>query len=241
MSPVIAIIFIALFSRAEDTRAYDYEKRSSQYTQPVAQDSLQNISEVLLFEQTGNSSWYGNQFHKRKTSNGERYDKYLYTAAHKSLPFGSIVKVTNLSNNKSVIVRINDRGPFVKKRILDLSHRAAKELGAFGNPKVRISTFTLPDKSFKPEENAQNYFFAFSVSDDIACLPADSFIVTNSFVDFQSAAEEYHKLVNNYPSRKLYLLTFAHNVAGESDTLLTGKYYIGVHKNDYEMSNYIHF
>lgn len=241
MSPVIAIIFIALFSRAEKTKAYDYDEQKNKNYHSVAQDTLHNISDVLLFEQTGNSSWYGNKFHKKKTANGERYDKNLYTAAHKSLPFGSIVKVTNLDNNKSLLVRINDRGPYAKKRVIDLSHRAARELGAFGNPRVKVQTLTLPEKSFKPEENAKKYFFAYSISDDIACLPAENFVVTNSFEDFSSAVEVYHKLIDNNPSQKYYILTFAQEVAGEDGTLLTGTYYIGVKKSDNQASNYLNF
>ena len=77
----------------------------------------------------GISSWYGPNFHGRYTSNGEIYNMYDYTAAHKTLPMNTIVKVTNLNNNKSVIVRINDRGPFVKGRIIDLSYAAAKKIG----------------------------------------------------------------------------------------------------------------
>ncbi|NOQ37120.1 MAG: septal ring lytic transglycosylase RlpA family protein [Methylococcaceae bacterium] len=77
----------------------------------------------------GLASYYAHKFQGRKTANGQRYDKQKFTAAHKSLAFGSKVKVTNLRNKRSVIVTINDRGPFVKKRIIDLSYIAAKKLG----------------------------------------------------------------------------------------------------------------
>ncbi|CAA6809766.1 MAG: Rare lipoprotein A precursor [uncultured Sulfurovum sp.] len=76
----------------------------------------------------GNGSWYGEKYHGRQTASGEQYNMYAYTAAHKTLAFGTVVKVTNLKNNRSVIVRINDRGPFVRGRIIDLSYMAAKEL-----------------------------------------------------------------------------------------------------------------
>ncbi len=95
--------------------------------------------------QTGNiyrgiASWYGPNFHGKKTSNGEYYDMYALTAAHKTLPMNTIVKVTNLLNGKSVIVRINDRGPFVKNRIIDLSYAAAERLNiiASGTAPVRL-------------------------------------------------------------------------------------------------------
>ena len=79
--------------------------------------------------QTGKGSWYGKKFHGRKTASGEKYNMYALTAAHKTLPFNTMVEVTNLKNNRKVIVRINDRGPYAKGRIIDLSYLAAKKLG----------------------------------------------------------------------------------------------------------------
>jgi rare lipoprotein A len=76
----------------------------------------------------GEASWYGNPFHGQRTASGERYDMYLMTAAHRELPIGTVVEVTNLANDRRVQVRINDRGPFVRGRIIDLSYGAATEL-----------------------------------------------------------------------------------------------------------------
>lgn len=84
------------------------------------------------FRETGLASWYGKKFHGRKTSNGERYDMFKLTAAHKNLPLPSYVRVTNLGNGKSVIVRINDRGPFHDSRVIDLSYAAAARLETIG-------------------------------------------------------------------------------------------------------------
>ena len=75
-----------------------------------------------------NASWYGPGFNGRTTANGEKFNMYALTAAHKTLPFNSKVRVTNLKNNKSVVVRINDRGPFIKSRVIDLSKAANKAL-----------------------------------------------------------------------------------------------------------------
>ena len=96
----------------------------------------------------GIASWYGPNFHGKKTSNGEYYDMYAMTAAHKTLPMNTIVKVTNLLNGRSVIVRINDRGPFVKNRIIDLSYAAAKKLGvvATGTAPVRLEVIGFNGK-----------------------------------------------------------------------------------------------
>ena len=78
---------------------------------------------------TGHASYYAAKFDGRKTANGEIFSNKKLTAAHRTLPFGTIVKVTNVKNNKSVVVRINDRGPYAKNRIIDLSHAAADSLG----------------------------------------------------------------------------------------------------------------
>lgn len=87
---------------------------------------------------TGSASWYGGKFHGRTTANGERYDMNELTAAHKTLPFGTKVRVTNERNGKAVVVRINDRGPFVGKRVIDLSRGAAQAVGMLGQGVARV-------------------------------------------------------------------------------------------------------
>ena len=100
----------------------------------------EDSSKAGKLPQTGQASWYGPKFHGKTTANGETFDQNELTAAHASLPFGSKVKVTNLSNGKSVEVEITDRGPFAKNRIIDLSHAAAKALDMkdSGTTKVRL-------------------------------------------------------------------------------------------------------
>ncbi|SFV67628.1 Rare lipoprotein A precursor [hydrothermal vent metagenome] len=88
-----------------------------------------NLYAKDIKSQTGKGSWYGKQFNGRLTASGERYNMYDYTAAHKTLPFNTMVKVTNLHNGRSIIVRVNDRGPYAKGRVMDLSYLAAKKLG----------------------------------------------------------------------------------------------------------------
>ena len=78
---------------------------------------------------SGRSSWYGPRFHGRKTASGERYNMYQLTAAHRSLPFGTLLQITNVTNDKKIIVKVNDRGPFISGRVLDLSYAAAQKLG----------------------------------------------------------------------------------------------------------------
>jgi len=88
---------------------------------------------------SGVSSYYGKKFHGRKTANGETFNMYDLTAAHKTLPFGTILEVENLSNNKKVTVRINDRGPFIRNRILDLSYAAAEKIDMIKSGTAKIS------------------------------------------------------------------------------------------------------
>ena len=90
-------------------------------------------------ELQGLASWYGGKFHGRLTSSGEVFDTGELTAAHRTLPFGTMVRVTNLDNGKAVIVKINDRGPFVEGRIIDLSMAAAEEIGSVGQGVARVS------------------------------------------------------------------------------------------------------
>jgi rare lipoprotein A len=103
--------------------------------------------------QKGIASWYGPGFHGKKTSSGEKYDMYSLTAAHNVLPMNTLVKVTNLANNKAVVVRINDRGPFIDDRIIDLSYGAARELGMLrpGTAPVHLAVLDARDTA-KPTQ-----------------------------------------------------------------------------------------
>lgn len=100
------------------------------------------------------ASWYGPGFHKRLTANGERYNMYALTAAHKELPFGSVVKVTNLDNNKSVIVTVNDRGPFYGGRGIDLSKAANDRLNC-NLCSVEITVKSVGDNLYKHTSNKE--------------------------------------------------------------------------------------
>ena len=120
------------------------------------------------YTEEGNASWYGNPFHGRRASNGEVYDMYKFTAAHRTLPFETMVRVTNLSNGKSTTVRITDRGPFVAGRVIDLSLAAAREiesvgpgvvpvrLEVLGNVDVTVGFFTVQVGAFRERSNAEH-------------------------------------------------------------------------------------
>jgi len=107
--------------------------------------------------QDGIASWYGPNFHGGKTSNGEQYNMYAMTAAHKTLPMNTMVRVTNKNNGRSVVVRINDRGPFVRGRIIDLSYAAGKKIGinATGTAPVHLEVLGFDSLIGKMAENSE--------------------------------------------------------------------------------------
>jgi rare lipoprotein A len=106
----------------------------------AAAPALEDPGQPTGRTQTGIASWYGPGFQGRRTANGERFDTNQLTAAHKTLPFGTRVRVTSLVNGKEVVVRINDRGPFIAGRIIDLSRAAAQAIGLSGVKRVVIET-----------------------------------------------------------------------------------------------------
>jgi len=125
------------------------------------------------FEETGLASWYGRDFHGKKTSNGETYDMYAMTAAHKTLPMNTYVKVIRRDNGKETVVRINDRGPFVRGRIIDLSYTAAKEIGIEDEGTARVRIIALGskkgDRLVKSDYRTGKFFVqvgAFTVKDN---------------------------------------------------------------------------
>ena len=107
--------------------------------------------EDYSYSETGMASWYGDDFHNKRTANGETYDMRAVTAAHRTLPLPSIVRVTNLENGKSIIARVNDRGPYVKNRIIDLSEKGAEMLGYKnkGTTKVKVEIMETESKALK--------------------------------------------------------------------------------------------
>ena len=111
-------------------------------TPEVSQDD----NRTAIYAETGLASWYGPPYHNRKAANGEIYDMHQLTAAHKTLPLNSIVRVTNVATGKSVVVRINDRGPFIGTRIIDLSYAAARAIDVWraGVAKVRVEVLESP-------------------------------------------------------------------------------------------------
>ena len=101
------------------------------------------IRPAARYAEQGLASWYGARYHGRQTASGERFDMRALTAAHRTLPFGTRVQVTNLSNGRSIVVRINDRGPFVAGRVIDLSRRGAERLGFIQQGLTEVTVQTV--------------------------------------------------------------------------------------------------
>jgi len=141
------------------------EKKEATRERSVPETKIEKMESKGV--QYGVASWYGGEFHGRPTSSGEVYDMYQLTCAHNTLPLGTIVMVTNLENGRSLELKVNDRGPFVKERIIDVSYAAAQMLGMWGKGtapvKVEVLSlatepilrFTLQVGSFTDETNAQ--------------------------------------------------------------------------------------
>lgn len=132
----------------------------SRYGNPTSYEALGKTYYVMPsaagFTQTGRASWYGRQFHGRRTSSGEPYNMFAMTAAHKRLPVPSYVRVTNLNSGKHIIVRVNDRGPFHDGRIIDLSYVAARKLDVVANGSAPVRIETVTPASLRAEKSRRN-------------------------------------------------------------------------------------
>ncbi|MBU0463943.1 MAG: septal ring lytic transglycosylase RlpA family protein [Proteobacteria bacterium] len=160
------------------------------------------IASAEGFVQTGIASWYGKKFHGRKTSNGETYNMYAMTAAHKTLPMNTWVSVDNLKTNQKIVVRINDRGPFIAGRIIDLSYTGASSIGIIGpgTGKVRVTALGIATSYSKETQ------------DPIAFKPIDywtgNFTIQVGAFQVKENAEQYrNKLSKNYPNAHITTFT----------------------------------
>jgi len=133
----------------------------------------------------GYASWYGGKFHGRRTASGEVFDTHRLTAAHRTLPFGTLVEVRNLDNARTVRVRINDRGPFVRGRVIDLSHAAAREIGMVGPGTARVELAIAAEADRVAEALAARPFYT---------------VQLGAFVDAERAAALSAELTAGYPA-----------------------------------------
>jgi rare lipoprotein A len=158
------------------------------------------LPRIARYIKKGIASWYGPGFHGKKTANGEIFDMYEMTAAHKTLPIPSYAQVTNLENNKTVVVRINDRGPYIGKRLLDLSYAAAKKLGiqSEGTGKVEVKAITplqaLPQIQKTAEsQNKKVYFQVGSFGSERKALRLQDKIAAHNLPESTIRASKHKK------------------------------------------------
>lgn len=159
LKPFLIIIFLMLGTACAAPRGPDL----GLYSKLPATQRPYNLNNIWYYPiptaegyiEEGIASWYGKKFHGRLTSNGEIFDMYKISAAHKTLPINTTVKVTNLRNNKTLLTRINDRGPFVAGRIIDLSFKAAEMLAIVnaGTAEVRIEAVRVVPENKKPDSD----------------------------------------------------------------------------------------
>lgn len=157
------------------------------------------------YDVTGTASWYGPDFHGKKTANGEKYDMNALTAAHTTLPLPSYVRVTNLSNSRSLVLRVNDRGPFVNDRIIDVSRRAAQLLGfeAKGTERVRVQVVQADGSLFpKPVDGSLTPVPMRTANDNIVSAPLeDPQVLEQTSIE----EENYHKKQLTGPREQFYV------------------------------------
>lgn len=202
---ITSICFLTNYLKSEDF-AYDNSKSINTDKKSIITTiniSDYDISSEYKFEQTGLTSWYGKNFHNRKTANGELYDMWELTAAHRKLPFGTIVRIKNLENDSTTLIRINDRGPFRGGKIIDLSYAAAMDIKGQNNPKVKLEAL-IHNKS--KTELAKPYFFAYSFSEPLLCIPNDIVSMIDSTNDFEDIIRMYRGYLSIVPGKKLYIM-----------------------------------
>lgn len=128
--------------------------------------------EDLKYEEVGIASWYGPGFHSKQTANGEVFDMDMVSGAHKTLPLPSVVKVTNLENGRSILVRINDRGPFVNDRLIDMSRKGAELLGFIAKGTAKVKVELMPEETMTVISMAQNKTYAGTTESQIEPVSA---------------------------------------------------------------------
>lgn len=166
--------------------------------------NTQNIEvSSFYYSNTGKGSFYGKRFHNRKTASGERYDMHGYTAAHKSLPFGTIVRVINEDTGLKTLVKINDRGPFTRNRVIDLSRQSAEAISGLGLPNVKIEALVMPNDF--DNKTDKRYYFGYSFDFPLLIALSDEIEIIDSSNSFDEAFEMYQKAIENTKITEIYL------------------------------------
>ena len=162
------------------------------------------MTKIVPFKEKGYASWYGKKYHGNKTSTGEVYDMYAMTGAHKTLPLPSYVKVTNLKNKKWVIIRLNDRGPFLKDRIIDLSYAAGYKLDIIEKGSELVEVELINPEDFIEQDIENN---------------DDNYLQVGAFKDFinsQTLLDKINnlKIIDNYEAKVIQINNLFHVLVG---------------------------
>ena len=152
---MLALLLACLLLASPMSAAYAGDAKTASSSRDVWLKRAQSNADAFM---TGMASWYGADFHNKKTASGEGYDMYTFTAAHRTLPIGTVVRVTDKSNGKSVMVCVTDRGPYVRGRIIDLSYAAAQQINMNDRGVGKVDLEVVSDPSGTPLQNGQAYF-----------------------------------------------------------------------------------
>ncbi len=219
-----ARVFPAGFSLLVNLNPLAKELRSST---DRGTDSLSIVAVEASFHQIGKASYYGRRFHGRSTANGESFDMDGFTAAHRNLPFGSIVRVVNPDNNTAIIVQINDRGPFVRARVIDMARGAARC--------IDVSLQKVNLEAFRPTEfsSADSVLGFCGTNYTSVRIAPGAVTVTDSIENFSEAVRRHRIMAAKNPTEEVYLMIVPLKAESSSDSKFV--YLIGTRRraNDY--------
>jgi rare lipoprotein A len=195
---VVVLLSIGILVQAQDIRTTD--KPTTMFQGANKPLDIPEPEPLVIVEdietgyvEQGKASWYGDQFHGRRTANGETYNKFAYTSAHKTLPFGTICKVTCTKKDQSTLVMVNDRGPYIRGRIIDLSFTAAKELELFHSG---VTSVVL--EGYKPSqimEEEEGKALAFSSTFEAFSVPENEGTVLKTTKNFTEAMTYFREIL----------------------------------------------
>jgi rare lipoprotein A len=236
---LISFTYLALANQSKKTLDTKHKAKALSFDDNKIDIEQYDISSEFLYEKTGIASYYGSEFQNSRTANGEQFDMYAFTAAHRNLPFGTILRVTNLNTDKITLVRINDRGPFINNRILDLSFNAAKEIQGIGLPRVKIEGLVtngnrLLDIRYQASDKRQNsdigrmYYFGYSFNKPLVCLPRDYLVILDSTNYFNEAVKKYKLYSSISSGLNMYIFLPANDYGDSYSEESNSRYYLAM-------------
>lgn len=222
---IVFVLFVSIITKAQEIPDKENSEDLTIYQPELFEETEElNIGSDFIFEQKGIASWYGKNFNNRKTANGERYNMYSLSAAHRNLPFNSIIRVTNLETNEKILVRINDRGPFVKNKIIDLSYQSMKGINTNGSCEIKLEGLIVDEQNIAYLKS--NHCFCYSLNHPLVCLPDSVLNLIDSTRDFDEAYKIFLKKSSDNPDKKIYLNVISHLSSCNSMHSVINEYYI---------------